>query len=40
MELYRLREMADVFVDACVRDTSGDLLFLSCYGRDSPRSRF
>ena len=27
--------MSDVFVDACVRDTSGNLLFLSCYGRDT-----
>ncbi|MES2353123.1 MAG: hypothetical protein V4568_01775 [Pseudomonadota bacterium] len=35
MPLYRVREMSDVFVDACVRDTSGDLLFLSCYGRDT-----
>jgi hypothetical protein len=35
MQLYRVREMSDVFVDACVRDASGNLLFLSCYGRDT-----
>src|SRR5258706_138008 len=33
--LYQLRELSDVFVDACVRDASGSLLFLSCYGRDT-----
>ena len=33
--LYHLREMSDVFVDACVRDATGDLMFLSCYGRDT-----
>lgn len=33
--LMKLKELADVFVDACVRDESGRLLFLSCYGRDT-----
>ncbi len=35
MCLYRVNEMSDIFVDACVRDLSGNLLFLSCYGRDT-----
>ncbi len=33
--MFRIREVADVFVDACVRDESGQVLFLSCYGRDT-----
>ena len=33
--MFRIKEVADVFVDACVRDESGQLLFLSCYGRDT-----
>ncbi len=33
--LMKLKELADVFVDACVRDESGRLLFLSCFGRDT-----
>lgn len=35
VELFALRELSDVFVDACVRDESGGLLMLSCYGRDT-----
>lgn len=35
MELFALRELSDIFVDACVRDESGSLLLLSCYGRDT-----
>src|SRR5258706_7371478 len=35
MQLYRLLEMSDVFADACVRDASGNLALLSCYGRDT-----
>ena len=35
MCLYQVKEMSDIFVDACVRDLSGNLLFLSCYGRDT-----
>jgi hypothetical protein len=33
--LYAVREFADVFVDAAVRDARGELLFLSMYGRDT-----
>ncbi len=33
--LYRLRELADLYVDACIRDEAGRLMFLSVYGRDT-----
>ncbi len=33
--MYRIKEVADVFADACVRDEEGRLLFLSCFGRDT-----
>jgi hypothetical protein len=33
--LYKLRELSDLFADACVRDESGQLMFLSLYGRDT-----
>lgn len=33
--LYSIDEISDVFVDACLRDAAGKLLFLSCYGRDT-----
>lgn len=33
--MFRVKEIADVFVDACVRNESGELLLLSCYGRDT-----
>ena len=33
--MFRIKEIADVFVDACVRDEEGRLLFLSCFGRDT-----
>lgn len=35
MELFAVRELSDVFVDACLRDESGGLLLLSCFGRDT-----
>jgi hypothetical protein len=35
MDLFGVRELSDVFVDACLRDESGSLLMLSCYGRDT-----
>lgn len=39
--LYRIREVSDLFVDACVRHpTSGELLFLSVYGRDGAMLEF
>ena len=33
--MFRVKEVADVFVDGCVRDEGGQVLFLSCYGRDT-----
>ena len=40
-KLYRIREVSDLFVDACVRHpTSGELLFLSVYGRDGAMLEF
>lgn len=33
--LFRFELLSDVFVDACLRDASGKLLFMSCYGRDT-----
>lgn len=33
--MFKIVELADVFADACVRDEAGQLLFLSCYGRDT-----
>ena len=33
--LFKLRELSDLFADACVRDDSGQLMFLSLYGRDT-----
>lgn len=39
--LYQIREVSDLFVDACVRHpTSGELLFLSVYGRDGAMLEF
>lgn len=35
MELLKIQELSDIFVDACLRDASGRLLFMSCYGRDT-----
>ena len=33
--LFKLRELSDLFADACVRDEAGQLMFLSLYGRDT-----
>ena len=33
--MFRIKEVADVFVDACVRNEAGELLLLSCFGRDT-----
>lgn len=39
--LFRLRELSDLFVDACLRDPErGELLFLSIYGRDGSLQQF
>ncbi|PQV44121.1 hypothetical protein [Paraburkholderia sp. BL21I4N1] len=32
--LYPILELQDIFVDACVRAPTGELMFLSTYGRD------
>ena len=33
--LYRIKELTDLFADACVRNEAGQLLFLSVFGRDT-----
>lgn len=33
--MLKIVELTDLFADACVRDEAGQLLFLSCYGRDT-----
>lgn len=33
--LFEVQTCANVFVDACVRNTSGALMFMSAYGRDT-----
>ena len=33
--LYRIKELADLYADACVRNEAGQLLFLSVFGRDT-----
>ena len=33
--LFKLKELSDLYADACVRDESGQLMFLSLYGRDT-----
>lgn len=33
--LYRIKELSDLFADACVRNEAGQLLFLSVFGRDT-----
>lgn len=34
-QLYRIDEVADVFVDACVRNSNGLMMFVSAFGRDT-----
>jgi hypothetical protein len=38
--LYAIRECSDVFVDAALRDSAGELMFLSMYGRDTAMLHF
>lgn len=38
--LYKLMELSDLYVDACIRDESGELMFLSIYGRDTAIQQF
>ena len=33
--LFKLKELSDLYADACVRDEAGQLMFLSLYGRDT-----
>lgn len=33
--MFQIREVPDVYADACVRNTQGELVFLSCFGRDT-----
>jgi hypothetical protein len=33
--LYRIKESPDLFVDACIRNESGQIMLLSVYGRDT-----
>ena len=33
--LYKISELSDLYADACIRDESGELMFLSLYGRDT-----
>lgn len=32
--MFQVKEVSDIFADACVRDDAGNLLFVSLYGRD------
>lgn len=38
--MYSIREVSDIFTDACVRDSAGNLLFASLYGRDGALLQF
>lgn len=38
--LYRIEGFADLWVDACLRDDGGELMFLSFYGRDASAMQF
>lgn len=38
--LYRVQEFPEVFADACLRDSSGTMKFLSVYGRDGSLMQF
>lgn len=33
--MFKIKELADLFADACIRDEAGNLMFLSLYGRDT-----
>ncbi|MDP2432288.1 MAG: hypothetical protein Q8O33_09665 [Pseudomonadota bacterium] len=33
--MFKIKELFDIFTDACVRDEAGNLVFLSLYGRDT-----
>ena len=38
--LYRIEGYADLWVDACLRNDEGELMFLSFYGRDASAMQF
>jgi hypothetical protein len=33
--LFKIKEVSDLMVDACLRNEAGELMFLSIYGRDT-----
>lgn len=33
--MFKIKELSDLFADACIRDEHGNLMFLSLYGRDT-----
>lgn len=35
MKLFKILELSDLYADACIRDSTGELVFLSLYGRDT-----
>lgn len=39
-QLYAVKECADLFVDAALRNAEGDLMFLSAFGRDTALLQF
>jgi hypothetical protein len=38
--VFAIKEISDLFVDACVQDSEGRLVFLSVYGRDTALNQF
>lgn len=34
-KMFRIKELFDLFADACIRDEGGNLVFLSLFGRDT-----
>lgn len=38
--MYRIDDVTDTYVDALVRDETGMLMFMSCYGRDTALREF
>lgn len=38
--MYRIEDVTDTYVDALVRDETGLLMFMSCYGRDTALREF
>lgn len=38
--MYRITDVTDTYVDALVRDETGQVMFMSCYGRDTALREF